>query len=91
MQASVATDAMPHRAATPFTQLAELPARLHHYAFVVRDQEANRHFFEDIIGLPLVATIAGKTPYEPMVFWFGLAGLILGALIRFTAKPGSAT
>lgn len=38
-----------------------------------------------------VATIAGKTPYEPMLFWFGLAGLILGALIRFTAKPGSAT
>ncbi|MFM9887113.1 MAG: VOC family protein [Burkholderiales bacterium] len=56
MQASVATTAMQPRASTPPTQLAELPARLHHYAFVVRDQEANRHFFEDIIGLPLVAT-----------------------------------
>jgi hypothetical protein len=34
-----------------------------------------------------VATIAGRTPYEPMLFWFGLAGLVLGLLIRFTAKP----
>lgn len=36
--------------------LAELPARLHHHAFVVKDQEVNRHFFEDILGMPLVAT-----------------------------------
>jgi catechol 2,3-dioxygenase-like lactoylglutathione lyase family enzyme len=32
------------------------PARLHHHAFVVADQEATRHFYEVIIGLPLVAT-----------------------------------
>jgi hypothetical protein len=38
-----------------------------------------------------VAVIAGKTAYEPLLFWFGLAGLILGVLIRFTAKPGGAT
>lgn len=37
-----------------------------------------------------VSTIAGKTPYEPMVFWFGLAGLILGVLIRLAAKPAGA-
>lgn len=30
--------------------------RLHHHAVVVADQEATRHFYEDIIGLPLVAT-----------------------------------
>jgi glyoxylase I family protein len=36
--------------------LAQLPLRLHHYAFVVRDQEVNRRFFEDVLGLPLVAT-----------------------------------
>ena len=30
--------------------------RLHHHAFVVRDQEATRQFYETIIGLPLVAT-----------------------------------
>jgi glyoxylase I family protein len=34
----------------------QLPSRLHHFAFTVRDQEANRRFFEDLLGLPLVAT-----------------------------------
>jgi catechol 2,3-dioxygenase-like lactoylglutathione lyase family enzyme len=33
-----------------------VPLRLHHNAFVVRDQEANRHFFEDVLGMKLVAT-----------------------------------
>jgi hypothetical protein len=37
-----------------------------------------------------VATLAGRTAYEPMVFWFGLGGLLLGLLIRFTAKPSGA-
>jgi glyoxylase I family protein len=36
--------------------LAELPLRLHHHAYAVRDQEVNRHFIEDILGIPLVAT-----------------------------------
>ena len=34
-----------------------------------------------------VSTLVGKTPYEPMVFWFGLAALVLGLLIRYAAKP----
>lgn len=34
----------------------QLPARLHHTAYVTKDQEATRAFYEDIIGLPLVAT-----------------------------------
>jgi glyoxylase I family protein len=34
----------------------QLPLRLHHNAFVVRDQEVNRKFFEEILGMPLVAT-----------------------------------
>ena len=38
-----------------------LPLRLHHNAFVVRDQEANRKFFEDILGMPLVATWCERT------------------------------
>jgi membrane associated rhomboid family serine protease len=38
-----------------------------------------------------VAVLAGKTAYEPLLFWFGLAGLILGVLIRYTAKPSGAT
>jgi glyoxylase I family protein len=34
----------------------KLPLRLHHHAWIVDDQEINRHFYEDIIGLPLIAT-----------------------------------
>ena len=33
-----------------------VPSRLHHNAFVVRDQGATRRFYEDLLGLPLVAT-----------------------------------
>lgn len=33
-----------------------LPIRLHHYAFVVRDQEKVRQFVEDVLGIPLIAT-----------------------------------
>jgi catechol 2,3-dioxygenase-like lactoylglutathione lyase family enzyme len=29
---------------------------LHHNAYVVKDQAATRHFYEDILGMPLVAT-----------------------------------
>ena len=36
--------------------LAEQPLRLHHHAYAVKDQEVNRHFIEDILGIPLVAT-----------------------------------
>ena len=34
----------------------EQPLRLHHHAYAVKDQEVNRHFIEDILGIPLVAT-----------------------------------
>jgi glyoxylase I family protein len=36
--------------------LSRLPERLHHHAYVVRDHERNRRFFEDLLGIPLVAT-----------------------------------
>jgi glyoxylase I family protein len=36
--------------------LSELPSRLHHNAYVSSNQERTRHFYEDIIGLPLVAS-----------------------------------
>jgi glyoxylase I family protein len=36
--------------------LDELPQRLHHHAFAVKDQEVNRRFMEDVLGIPLVAT-----------------------------------
>ena len=32
-----------------------LPLRLHHNAYVCADQERTRHFYEDIVGLPLLA------------------------------------
>src|ERR1700740_1923663 len=40
--------------------LSRLPSRLHHNAFVVRDHEVNRRFFEDLLGIPLVATWCEK-------------------------------
>jgi glyoxylase I family protein len=41
--------------ANPMTA-AELPSRLHHTAYVTKDLEATRTFYEDLIGLPLLAT-----------------------------------
>jgi hypothetical protein len=39
-----------------------------------------------------VASLAGRTPYEPMVFWFGLGGLVLGVVIRLAAvRPTSSS
>ena len=40
--------------------LSQLPSRLHHNAFVVKDHEINRRFFEDLLGIPLVATWCEK-------------------------------
>ena len=36
--------------------MTKLPSRLHHTAYVTKDLEATRHFYEDILGIPLVAT-----------------------------------
>jgi glyoxylase I family protein len=33
-----------------------LPSRLHHTAYVTKDLEATRAFYEDVLGFPLVAT-----------------------------------
>jgi glyoxylase I family protein len=38
------------------TTSSKLPSRLHHTAYVTRDLEATRKFYEGLIGLPLVAT-----------------------------------
>lgn len=40
--------------------LARAPERLHHHAYVVKDQEKNRQFFEDVLGIPLTATWCEK-------------------------------
>ena len=36
--------------------MTRLPTRLHHTAYVAKDLEKTRKFYEDIIGLPLMAT-----------------------------------
>lgn len=33
-----------------------IPSRLHHNAYLTKDQEATRKFYEDMVGMPLVAT-----------------------------------
>ena len=38
-----------------------LPLWLHHHAYVVKDQEANRRFVEDLLGIPLAATWCERT------------------------------
>jgi glyoxylase I family protein len=45
-----------HQPQTTSKALERLPERLHHFGFVVKDQEVNRKFFEDVLGIPLVAT-----------------------------------
>lgn len=52
------------QAAAEASQTQHLPQRLHHYAFVVRDQEANRQFFEDVLGLPLIATWCERAYFD---------------------------
>lgn len=54
----------PREIASQSSLLAEPPMRLHHHAYVVRDHEANRHFFEDVLGLPLVATWCEETTVQ---------------------------
>ncbi|MGE5722947.1 MAG: VOC family protein [Sphingomonadales bacterium] len=39
---------------------AKLPSRLHHTAYVTHDLEATRKFYEEIVGLPLIATWCEK-------------------------------
>ncbi len=42
--------------ATSTATSVNLPTRLHHNAYVTNNMEATRHFYEDLIGMPLVAT-----------------------------------
>lgn len=73
---------------------AQLPSRLHHTAYVTKDLEATRVFYEDIIGLPLLATwcesdmLFGAERTYCHVF-FGLADGGALAFFQF-AKPEDA-
>ena len=61
------------------------PARLHHSAWVARDLEVTRHFYEDLLGLPLVATWAERDDnMRPgMEFAHAFFGLAEGGAIAF--------
>ena len=44
---------------------------------------------QDVCGfISGFARLIGRTPYEPMLLWVGLAGLVAGLAVRFAAKPG---
>jgi glyoxylase I family protein len=62
-----------------------LPTRMHHHAFVVADQEQTRHFYEDIIGLPLRATWIESEHFngETLVFSHTFYGLADGSALAF--------
>jgi glyoxylase I family protein len=70
---------------------AKLPSRLHHTAYVTRDLEATRKFYEDLIGLPLIATwceidelFGAERVYCHLFFALGDGGAL--AFFKF-AKP----
>lgn len=71
--------------------LSKLPSRLHHNAYVTRDLEATRAFYEQVIGLPLMATwcevdelFGAERVYCHLFFGLGDGGAL--AFFKF-AKP----
>ncbi|MFF0738820.1 VOC family protein [Streptomyces sp. NPDC004111] len=67
------------------TQAQSLPLRLHHHAWITDDQEANRRFYEDVIGLPLVATWTEQEVMAGTVrsYSHALYGLADGSALAF--------
>lgn len=68
-----------------------LPKRLHHTAYVTKDLEATRAFYEDLIGLPLVATWSEQDELFGAVrtychCFFGLADGSALAFFQFANK-----
>jgi catechol 2,3-dioxygenase-like lactoylglutathione lyase family enzyme len=70
------------------------PQRLHHTARVVKDQEITRRFYEDVIGMPLMATWTEvgefpDVPGETVSFCHTFFGLADGGAVAFFqfAKP----
>jgi catechol 2,3-dioxygenase-like lactoylglutathione lyase family enzyme len=70
---------------------AKLPSRLHHTAYVSKDLEATRKFYEEIIGLPLLATwcekdmlFGAERTYAHCFFGLGDGGAL--AFFQFAEK-----
>ena len=67
---------------------AQLPQRLHHNARVVKDHERTRQFYEDVVGMPLVATWAEvgqfpEFPERPISYCHTFYGLSDGGALAF--------
>jgi catechol 2,3-dioxygenase-like lactoylglutathione lyase family enzyme len=69
----------------------KLPSRLHHTAYVTRDLEATREFYEELIGLPLLATwcevdelFGAERVYCHLFFGLGDGGAL--AFFKFAKK-----
>lgn len=82
-------DAVDHRMVAAGSTQAYL-RRMHHSAYVVRDQERTRHFYEDVVGLPLIAAWAevGEIlafPGRKVEFCHTFFGLADGAALAFFA------
>ena len=65
-----------------------LPQRLHHNARVVKDHERTRQFYEDVIGIPLLATWAEvgqfpDFPERPISYCHTFYGLADGGALAF--------
>src|ERR1700722_14008577 len=74
---------------------ATLPARLHHNAYVCADQERTRRFYEDVLGLPLIATWIEQTEMDGRTVnfshtFFGLADGGALAFFNFQDPAGQA-
>lgn len=74
---------------------ASLPSRLHHTAYVAKDLEATRQFYEELIGLPLVATwcesdelFGAERVYCHLFFGLGDGGAL--AFFRFAKEEDQA-
>lgn len=61
------------------------PTRLHHTAYVSKDLEATRRFYETIIGLPLVATFREKDVLfgQERVYCHAFFGMPDGSALAF--------
>ena len=74
----------------------ELPSRLHHTAYTTKDMEKTRAFYEEVIGLPLIATwseadeMFGKVRTYCHCF-FGLADGGALAFFQFADKDDERT
>jgi glyoxylase I family protein len=61
------------------------PTRMHHYAFVTTDLEKTRSFYEELIGLPLVATWAEieHLPMRDRIYCHAFFELADGSALAF--------